>query len=357
VDILLGGSRNGDDAAWRERQQRVLEQGGLHIIGTERHEARRIDNQLRGRAGRQGDPGNSRFYVSLEDDIMRRFGGDRVKTVMSWVGMDEDTPIENKMITNAITDVQKRVEGYHFDMRKHLVEYDDVVNKHRELIYEERRKMLSGADLKSNILDMVADEIRGMAASHLSGQYDDGWDIPGLLSDVATIFPLPPGLSEKELDGLKTKQIEDRLVEAATAVYDEREASFGAENARILERLVMLRIIDRLWVEHLTAMENMRLQAGWQTLRQMRSADAYKSQGYQQFQLLLDTIRHDVAHTIYHVEIKKRETPEAEPSPMAQAAGRGGSNKPVAKAEGKKVGRNDPCPCGSGKKFKHCCGK
>ena len=168
VDIILGGqSRMGvSEEEWQKKHDKIIELGGLHIIGTERHEARRIDNQLRGRAGRQGDPGYSRFYVSLEDDIMRRFGGDRIKTVMGWVGMDEDTPIENKMITNAITDVQKRVEGYHFDMRKHLVEYDDVVNKHRELIYEERRKILCGADLKSNILTMVRKELAEIIAAH-----------------------------------------------------------------------------------------------------------------------------------------------------------------------------------------------
>ena len=359
VDIILGGSPDGDgETEWQEKHNRIIERGGLHIIGTERHEARRIDNQLRGRAGRQGDPGNSRFFVSLEDDIMRRFGGDRIKGFMSWVGMDEDTPIENNLITKAITDVQKRVEGYHFDMRKHLVEYDDVVNKHRELIYEERSKILSGADLKANILSMVADEIRGAVDTHIGDQHGIDWDMAGLLADVATIIPLPPSVNANTLSEMKPDQIEEKLIELSESLYEEREREIGADNTRVLERLVMLRTIDRLWVEHLTAMEHMRLQAGWQTLRQTRSVDAYKSQGYEQFQTLLATIQHDVAHTIYHVTIAKREAPAPEPSPMAQAAGRaGGSVKQKVAAGSRKIGRNAPCPCGSGKKYKRCCGR
>jgi len=359
VDIVLGGSPDGSgEQDWQEKHDKIIEQGGIHIIGTERHEARRIDNQLRGRAGRQGDPGSSRFFISLEDDIMRRFGGDRIKSFMNWVGMDEDTPIENNLITKAITDVQKRVEGYHFDMRKHLVEYDDVVNKHRELIYEERRKILGGADLKTNILSMVENEIKGAVAARIGNQHGIDWDIPGLLTDVATIVPLPPSLTADTLAEMSPKQIEEKLLELSETLYEEREKEIGADNMRAVERIVMLRTMDRLWVEHLTAMEHIRLQAGWQTLRQTRSVDAYKSEGYRQFQTLLDTIQHDVAHTIYHVEMKKREAPAQEPSPMAQAASRTvGSAEQKVKAGGRKIGRNAPCPCGSGKKYKHCCGR
>jgi len=359
VDILLGGSPDGTgEAEWQAKHDKIIERGGLQIIGTERHEARRIDNQLRGRAGRQGDPGCSRFYVSLEDDIMRRFGGERIKGFMSWAGMDEDTPIENALITKAITDVQKRVEGYHFDMRKHLVEYDDVVNKHRELIYEERRKTLGGADLRANILSMVTDEIRETVAAHTGDQHGIDRDIHGLLADAATILPLPPSINASTLAEMRSKQIEESLIELAENLYEEREKEIGADNMRMLERLVMLRTIDRLWVEHLTAMEHMRLQAGWQTLRQTRAVDAYKNEGYRQFQVLLDTIRHDVAHTIYHVSIVKREAPQAEPSPMAQVASRpGGGSQQKVKVGGSKIGRNAPCPCGSGKKYKHCCGR
>jgi preprotein translocase subunit SecA len=359
VDIVLGGSLDGQgETEWQETHNKVVELGGLHIIGTERHEARRIDNQLRGRSGRQGDPGSSRFYVSLEDDVVRRFGGDRIKGFMEWVGMDEDTPIENKLVNRSIESAQVRVEGFHFDMRKHLVEYDDVVNKHRELIYSERRKMLGGADLKSNILSMVKEEIRSMVATHILDEHGVGWDIDGLMADVSTIFPLPPTFRADTLLQMKPKQIEDRLIELAETLYEEREKELGAENMRVLERLVMLRIMDNLWVEHLTAMEEMRQQAQWQTLRQTRAVDAYKREGYQQFQTLLGTIQHDVAHSIYHLRFEKREAPAQVPSPMAQAAGRVGvSGKQRPRVGGRKIGRNDPCPCGSGKKYKHCCGR
>jgi preprotein translocase subunit SecA len=359
VDIILGGNPEGNGGNdWQAKHDKVIEWGGLHIVGTERHEARRIDNQLRGRAGRQGDPGSSCFFLSLEDDIMRRFGGDRIKGFMAWAGMDEDTPIENALVTKAITDVQKRVEGYHFDMRKHLVEYDDVVNKHRELIYEERRKILGGADLKANILSMVAGEIKGIIASRIGDQHGIDWDIPALLTDANAVFPLPPSFNEKALAEMSPKEIEEQLIEMAGDLYEEREKDIGADKMRVLERLVMLQIIDRLWIEHLTTMEHMRLQAGWQTLRQTRSVDAYKRSGYEQFQMLLDTIQHDVAHTIYHVRIEQREAPRPQPSPMAKAAvGSTGDVKPKAATGSKKIGRNDPCPCGSGKKYKHCCGR
>ncbi len=359
VDIILGGNPEGNGGNnWQEKHDKVIERGGLHIVGTERHEARRIDNQLRGRAGRQGDPGNSCFFLSLEDDIMRRFGGERIKGFMAWAGMDEDTPIENALVTKAITDVQKRVEGYHFDMRKHLVEYDDVVNKHRELIYEERRKILGGADLKVNILSMVAGEIKGIVASRLGDQHGIDWDISSLLTDANAVFPLPPSFNEKALAEMSPKEIEEELIKTAGDLYEEREKEIGADKMRVLERLVMLQVIDRLWIEHLTTMEHMRLQAGWQTLRQTRSVDAYKRSGYEQFQMLLDTIQHDVAHTIYHVRIEQREAPRPQPSPMAKAAvGSTGDVKPKATTGSKKIARNDPCPCGSGKKYKHCCGR
>jgi len=361
VDIVLGGSLDGQsESEWQKIHNKVVELGGLHIVGTERHEARRIDNQLRGRAGRQGDPGSSRFYVSLEDDIVRRFGGDRIKGFMEWAGMDEDTPIENKLVNRSIEGAQVRVEGYHFDMRKHLVEYDDVVNKQRELIYGERNKILGGADLKANILSMVKEELQSIVATHTAGELGDGWDLEGLMADVATIFPLPPAINASTLSQMKPKEIEDRLIEQAEALYEEREKELGSDNIRVLERLVMLRIIDSLWIEHLTAMEHMRLEASWQTLRQVKAVDAYKSEGYKQFQTLLSTIQHDVVHTIYHVGIVKREAPQKVASPMAQVASgsaSGGKSSKRLKAGGKKIGRDAPCPCGSGKKYKHCCGR
>lgn len=350
VDIILGGTPEGrDENEWQEEHERIVRSGGLHIIGTERHEARRIDNQLRGRAGRQGDPGSTRFYASLEDDLVRQFGGDRIKSFMSWAGLDENTPIENKLVNKSIENAQVRVEGHHFDMRKHLVEYDDVVNKQRELIYAERKKILSGADLKANILSMVAEEIQAMAASHTGNGHDTDRDLEGLISDVSTIFPLPPPVNATALFQLKPEQVEDRLTGEAKALYEEREKELGPDNMRMLERLVMLRTIDSLWIEHLTNMEDMRQQAGWQSLRQVQPVDAYKREGYKQFQVLLSTIQHDVAHTIYHVNIVRKEAPQRVPT---QA---GGGKK--LKVSGKKIGRNDLCPCGSGKKYKHCCGR
>ena len=361
VDIILGGNPEGkEEKGWQKAHQKVLDMGGLHIIGTERHEARRIDNQLRGRSGRQGDPGSSRFYISLEDDIVRRFGGDRIKTVLGWVGMDEETPIENKWVNRAIEAAQVKVEGYHFDIRKHLVDYDDVVNKHRELIYEERKKILSGVDLKSNILSMVKDELQSLVEVHTAGGYGDGWDVEGLVGELATIFPLPQGLNTEALSQMGAKEIKDQLIEHAETLYEQKEKDIGADKMRILERLLMLRIIDSLWVEHLTAMEHMRQGIGLQATAQRDPLVAYKREGHSMFQNLLAAIQHDMAHIIYRAGIAKRgETPpgQAAPAPVAAQAQAGGEARKRLRVKGKKVGRNDPCPCGSGKKYKHCCGR
>jgi preprotein translocase subunit SecA len=356
VDIILGGNPEGrEEKEWLKEHERVVGLGGLHIIGTERHEARRIDNQLRGRSGRQGDPGSSRFYVSLEDDIVRRFGGDRIKGFMEWAGMDEDTPIENALVNKSIESAQVRVEGYHFDMRKHLVEYDDVVNKHRELIYEERKKILGGADLKANILSMVKEEIQSIVASRTASEHGDGWDTAGLIGEASAIFPLPPALNAEAFSRMKPDEIGQRLIEWAEALYEEREKELSSQNMRVVERLVMLRIIDTLWVEHLTMMENMRQGIGLQAAGQRDPLVAYKREGHNLFQNLLATIQHDVVHSVYHVKIERREAPP--PSPMAKAAINKGSTSKQPKVGGKKIGRNDPCPCGSGKKYKYCCGR
>jgi len=342
VDIILGGNPEGrGEEEWREEHHRVIELGGLHIVGTEHHEARRIDNQLRGRAGRQGDPGSSRFYASLEDEIIRRFGGDRVKGIMQWAGMDENTPIEHSFVNKAMTNAQVQTEGYHFNIRKHLVEYDDVVNTHREVIYAERKKILSGVDLKANITSMVQDEIQGLVARRFSNaSYEieqEQSNLSGLLEDVSTIFPLPPQLLSK----LSDKQITEKLTDYAIDLYNQREQELGPDNMRIAERLVMLRVIDRLWMEHLTEMDRLRQGIGLRAVGQEQPLVVYKREGHASFEALLASIQHDVAHSIYHVGITK-EAPQ---------------KKKEAVMVGKKVGRNDPCPCGSGKKYKHCCGK
>jgi preprotein translocase subunit SecA len=345
VDIILGGTPEGrDEAEWLEEHNKVIELGGLHIVGTEHHEARRIDNQLRGRAGRQGDPGSSRFYASLEDEILRRFGGERVKGIMQWAGMDENSPIEHSFATRALTNSQVQTEGYHFNIRKHLVEYDDVINKHREVIYAERKKILSGADLKANIISMVQDEIQNLVTRRLSSASyeveEEQSNLSGLLEDVSTIFPLPPQFRSDGFSELSDKQIVEKLTDYAIELYDQREQELGPDNMRIAERLVMLRVIDRLWMYHLTDMEHLRQGISLRSVGQEQPLVVYKREGHASFEALLASIQHDVAHSIYRVGIAKEAPKKREAVPV-----------------GKKVGRNDPCPCGSGKKYKHCCGK
>jgi preprotein translocase subunit SecA len=360
VDIVLGGKPDGrDPKEWQQEHDEVVQKGGLHIIGTERHEARRIDNQLRGRAGRQGDPGSTRFYVSLEDDIMRRFGGDRVGKFMEWAGLGEDVPIENSIVNKTIESAQVRVEGYHFDLRKHLVEYDDVVNNQREIIYGERRKILGGADLRANVLSMVKDEVKEIIAIH-TGENGDG-NLQQLVTDVGAIMPLPKDFNAESLAELKPNEIEDKLVQQAESLYRKRETELGAETMRMLERLLMLRVIDNYWVEHLTNMDNMRQGVGLHAVAQRDPLVVYKNEGHELFQGMMDGIRHDLVHNIFNINITKGPPPPKQTaSPMAKVANatRGGdSGKPTEKVAGKKIGRNDPCPCGSGKKYKHCCGQ
>jgi preprotein translocase subunit SecA len=345
VDIILGGNpEESSEAEWQEEHNKVVELGGLHIVGTEHHEARRIDNQLRGRAGRQGDPGSSRFYASLEDEIIRRFGGDRVKGIIQWAGMDENTPIEHSFATKAMTNAQVQTEGHHFNIRKHLVEYDDVINKHREVIYAERKKILSGADLKANIISMVQDEIQNLVAKRLSSAgYEleqEQSNLSGLLEDVSTIFPLPPQFRSDGLSELSDKQIAEKLTDYAIELYNQREQELNPDNMRLAERLVMLRVIDQLWMNHLTDMEHLRQGIGLRAAGQEQPLVVYKREGHASFEALLASIQHDVVHNIYHVGIAKEAPKRKEAVPV-----------------GKKVGRNDPCPCGSGKKYKHCCGK
>jgi preprotein translocase subunit SecA len=330
---------------WFGRHVKVVSLGGLHVIGTERHEARRIDNQLRGRAGRQGDPGSSRFYVSMEDDIVKRFGGDRVKGLMEWAGMgEEDKPLEMSMVNKVIENAQVKVEGYHFEVRKHLVDYDDVVNKHREVIYGERKGILSGADLKANIQSMIREEIHELVSIYFDKEQSN---VEGLLEEMKRITPvLPPDMNPQALAGVRPEEIESRLVQSAESLYDFKEKDLGEENIRMLERLVMLRVLDSLWTEHLTMMDHMRQGIGLQAVGHSDPLVAYKKEGHALFQSLMANIRHDLVHVIYNANIVKRE-------PSQQTA----ASKRHAAPTDKETGRNDPCPCGSGKKYKKCCGK
>ncbi len=353
TDIILGGNPASLDLSpeqWREAHDRVVNLGGLHIVGTERHESRRIDNQLRGRAGRQGDPGSSRFYVSLEDDVIRRFGGERIKGVMEWAGMGEGVPIENRLVNKSIEASQTKVESSHFEARKHLVEYDDVANTHRDVIYSERRKTLEGFDLKANIQEMIHKELSSLVSTHLSSQDSEEWDLNTFTSELQTIFPMPPGLEKDSIAGMHPDEVEERLLEHADAMYGEREEQFGSEEMRTLERLAMLRIMDTHWVHHLTAIQEKRQGIGLQAFGQRDPLVMYKREGHEMFQSLLARIQHDIVHTIYHTGLEAKPAVRRVQTPQAVSGGR------QAPAGARKVGRNDPCPCGSGKKYKRCHG-
>jgi preprotein translocase subunit SecA len=362
VDIVLGGKPDGlNPKEWQKEHDQVVQKGGLHIIGTERHESRRIDNQLRGRAGRQGDPGSTRFFVSLEDDIMRRFGGDRVGRFMEWAGLGEDVPIENSIVNKTIESAQVRVEGYYFDIRKHLVEYDDVVNNQREIIYDERRKILNGADVKANILSMVKEEAAEIIAAH-TGENSDG-NLEQLVTEAAKIMSLPQDFNAESLAPLKPGEIEDKLMQQAEFLLNQKENEIGPDYIKLLERVLINRI-DSYWIDHLTSMDNMRQGIGLQAIGstvQDGALHLYKREGHGLFEAMTTAIRHDVAHIIFNLNITKGPPPAKQTaSPMTKVTGAthgGNSGKPTEKVAGKKVGRNDPCPCGSGKKYKHCCGQ
>ncbi|MBI4337372.1 MAG: preprotein translocase subunit SecA [Chloroflexi bacterium] len=346
---------------WDEEHRKVVELGGLHVIGTEKHEARRIDNQLRGRAGRQGDPGSSQFFVSLEDDLMRRFGGERIKTVMNWAGIPDDQPIKNTMVSKAIENAQVRVEAYNFEIRKHLVDYDDVVNRHRDVIYVERNKVLIGADLKGNIQGMVERELQHLLATYVEGHDPEHWNLEGLEHELKAIFPLPAELEKEQLRRLSRDEMEQHLLDFAKRLYQQREESMEPQQMRLLERVVLLRTIDSHWVEHLTTMEGFRQGVGLEAAGQRDPLVAYRTRGHEMFQELLARIQHDVARTIYHASLvvhpqqgtPARPASRVRPSPMAAVAR---SGREAVAAGGRKVGRNEPCPCGSGKKYKKCHG-
>ncbi|MEC8891231.1 MAG: SEC-C metal-binding domain-containing protein, partial [Chloroflexota bacterium] len=365
TDIVLGGSLDDTDqdtSEWLARHNQVIDAGGLCIIGTERHEARRIDNQLRGRAGRQGDPGETRFFVALDDDLVRRFGGDRIQSIMSWAGMDEETPIENNMISKSIENAQVKVEAYHFDMRKHLVEYDDVVNTHRDVIYTQRDKVIDGVDLSTQIKDMIVSECEAVVLDCMPGSVSENWDVPRMLSELGGLIPLTETLQSEESIALSgpDKYLEDILTHL-DGIYRSFEGTLGPDNCREIERFLMLRSIDANWVQHLTSMENLRQGIGLQAVGQRDPLVMYRKEGHEMFQGLQQRIQDDVSHTIFRTGAapvdgnSSRSKPPTKRGPKrsAMVTSAGPSS---AKRTGAKVGRNQQCPCGSGKKFKRCCG-
>ena len=305
TDIVLGGNPEFLDELtkeqWERDHRKIIDLGGLFILGSEKHEARRIDNQLRGRSGRQGDPGESRFYVALDDDLLRRFGGDSIKNIMGWAGLEEDSPLENKMVTKSIQGSQVKVESHHFDIRKHLVEYDDVVNTHRQVIYEQRDKVLAGSDIRSNVKEMVEKELTAILDGFLEGVRPDDWDVDGLIEELRKVIPLDEKLGNPdELIDMSIEAIYDDTLALAERRYSEmEEESFTPDVMRHIERDIMLRVIDPHWVQHLTSMENLRQGIGLYSYGQRDPLVMYKTRGYEQFQTLLERIQSDVARTIY----------------------------------------------------------
>ena len=367
TDIVLGGSPDfaeGDTTQWEKDHDHVLNVGGLFIIGTERHEARRIDNQLRGRSGRQGDPGETRFYCSLDDDLVRRFGGDRIQTIMDWAGMDDETPIENKMISRSIEGAQVKVESFHFDMRKNLVEYDDVVNSHRDVIYEQRDAVLDGVELRPKIQRMIEGECEAVIAEGMSSTATENWDIESVVADIQRIIPLPSSLIDPEyVFNAGQQNYINEVLDHVEKIYNNFEAVLGDDNARSVERYIMLRTIDANWVQHLTAMENLRQGISLQAVGQRDPLVMYKKEGHELFQNLQSKIIDDVVHTIFRtgtpidpeLGTQTIDTPKIanRPKPVVKT---NDSSKVVKKPSGPKIGRNEQCPCGSGKKYKRCCG-
>ena len=349
-------------------REKVLEAGGLHILGTERHESRRIDNQLRGRSGRQGDPGSSRFYMSLEDDLLRIFGADRLKGLMSKIGMEDNEPIEHRWISRAIENAQKKVESHNFDIRKHLLEYDDVMNKQREVVYHRRRELLSGASLKDDVLDMCDALIEEIAGAHGNNEVDPSeWDWKAIDDAFFKQFKFRPGFNaQTEIEG-KPIHGSDDLIDLAEArvreLYDQRETEFTEPVMRQIEKIVMLQTLDALWKDHLLAMDHLKEGIGLRGYAQVNPLVEYQKEGFTMFEALMAVMQQDVVEKVFSVQVQRQQDVEQiqQPKPQRVVMSHGGETEAQAAAPAKreenKVGRNDPCPCGSGKKYKRCHGK
>jgi preprotein translocase subunit SecA len=399
TDIVLGGSAEAEIAAlenptpeqieqvrseWRKRHEQVLAAGGLHIIGTERHESRRIDNQLRGRAGRQGDPGLSRFYLSLEDNLMRIFASDRVKSIMQALGMQKGEAIEHRMVTNAIEKAQRKVEARNFDMRKQLLEYDDVANDQRQIVYQQRNELLEAEEIADTIDAIRLDVVNGVVDEHVPPQsLEEQWDIAGLEKRLEAEFALPLTIQQwlDEDKSLHEGPLREKILEASTAAYASKRDEVGPEMAR-LEKYIMLQVLDGLWKDHLQTMDHLRHGIHLRAYAQKNPKQEYKREAFDLFQRMLETLKHDVVRYLSHVQVRRedelerleqqRREEEAQKKMQFQhaevtaldgpdedeVAGDITAAQPLPFVrEEPKVGRNDLCPCGSGKKYKHCHGK
>ena len=352
----------------QEEADKVRAAGGLYILGTERHESRRIDNQLRGRAGRQGDPGETRFFLSLEDDIMRLFGSERVMGMMEKLGVDEDTPIDAKMLSNAIENAQKQVESRNFQTRKNVLQYDDVMNTQREVIYKQRRQVLDGEDLQQSIQSMLRSTIENAIRGHMGEQkHMTAEEFREATALFHTMFLLPDELrlTDEELQGYTADGLVDLVMEKAQAVYQRKEQEFTPPLMRELERVIMLRVVDEYWMDHIDAMDNLRRGIGLRGYGNVKPIDAYKKEGFDMFEAMISGIRSEVVRRIYTVRVRKEERVERKSVTKNAVANAGGDasvrKQPVKKV--KKPGRNDPCPCGKLRpnglpmKYKDCCGK
>lgn len=345
----------------QEEKAKVIDAGGLHIIGTERHESRRIDNQLRGRAGRQGDPGSSTFYISAEDDLMRLFGGDRFKNAIDMMKMPEGDSIKSPVLTRLIESAQRKVEGNNYGIRKHVLKYDDVMNKQREVIYAERKKLLEGADFRDNITAMIKDVIAGFVNTMTFEKEDCGdWDFKSLFMHLKAIFDI----DMEDIDGLNTKDILkdeliDMLTEHALKKYEAKENEFTPEKFREIERIVLLQVVDDKWMDHIDAMDQLKQGIGLRSMAQEDPARAYAIEGFDMFEAMNEAIKEDTLRILFHVEdpnkVKRREQNKNIKEGF-EGDNAGEKKKPYVRKT-KKVGRNDPCPCGSGKKYKNCCGR
>ena len=362
VDIILGGN-----PPEKELQSQAIKAGGLHVIGTERHEARRIDDQLRGRAGRQGDPGSSRFFVSVEDELVRVFGGDRLKNLMDRLGVGEDDVIENRFVSNAIAQAQSRIEGHNFDIRKYVLEYDDVMNKHREAVYRLRKEILISESSKEIVFKYLLTQIKNLVDFHTQGQ-DYKWNIEEIGESLKAMLPLGDEISLQLTEVAKTgkkEELTDFVIKKAEELYEVREKEMGAENMRRLEKLVLLRTIDELWTDHIEAMEYLRDSVRLRAYGQRDPLVEYKIEGQNMYNQLMVSIGAQVANLIFKVSFmeqpKNIKIQERRPDIIGtENSSRSQINEPAhreqVKSEEPKIGRNDPCWCGSGKKYKKCHG-
>jgi preprotein translocase SecA subunit len=351
-----------------QEHDKVIAAGGFYIVGTERHESRRIDNQLRGRSGRQGDPGASRFFLSLEDDLLRIFGAERIQGLMTRLGMEEGVPIEHRLITRAIANAQSKVEGHNFDIRKHLLEYDDVMNQQREIIYGRRREILGNGNLKADVVDMADNIAAGIVAQYANREtHPDDWDWQALSDTLFKSFNLRFTVSDQEREELNVDQLEQLIIDRIHAAYEEKERTFTPPVLRHLEKLVLLQTLDALWKDHLLSMDHLKEGIGLRGYAQQNPLQAYKKEGFEMFETMMQQLEADVVEKVFTVQIARQEDVERlqarrrpQPTQMVMSGGGTPQRQPgkveTVRRDGDKVGRNDPCPCGSGKKYKKCHG-